>query len=131
MTVTGQSRDWEAEFRDRILPRFAARTPADTAPRWIFVCGQPGSGKSGCVRRLMAELGEDRTQLICSDSLTGMFPDLLTGPEDTFHQAALAEFRGTVRRGYMAQEVLRVLPRAVVRCGRWLALDYSQLPEVR
>lgn len=101
MTVTGQSRDWEAEFRDRILPRFAARTPADTAPRWIFVCGQPGSGKSGCVRRLMAELGEDRTQLICSDSLTGMFPDLLTGPEDTFHQAALAEFRGTVRRGYI------------------------------
>ena len=101
MTTTGQSRDWEAEFRDRILPRFAARSPADTAPRWVFVCGQPGSGKSGCVRRLMAELGEDRTQLICSDSLTGMFPDLLTGPEDTFHQAALAEFRGTVRRGYI------------------------------
>ena len=37
---------------------------------------------------------------------------------------------GTVRRGYMAQEVLAVIPQAVVRFGKWLALDYSKLPEV-
>ncbi|MBM1556665.1 tail fiber domain-containing protein [Sulfitobacter mediterraneus] len=37
---------------------------------------------------------------------------------------------GTVRRGYMAQEVLKVVPDAVIRFGKWLALDYSKLPEV-
>lgn len=48
----------------------------------------------------------------------------------------LYEFRyfwdapGTVRRGYMAQEVLSVAPQAVRRFGRWLAVDMSQLPQV-
>lgn len=37
---------------------------------------------------------------------------------------------GTVRRGYMAQEVLNVAPRAVGRIGTTLAVDYAQLPEV-
>lgn len=37
---------------------------------------------------------------------------------------------GTVRRGYMAQEILAIIPQAVVRFGKWLALDYSKLPEV-
>lgn len=37
---------------------------------------------------------------------------------------------GTVRRGYMAQDVLRVIPDAVHRVVGWLALDYSKLPEV-
>lgn len=37
---------------------------------------------------------------------------------------------GAVRRGYMAQEVLEILPAAVRRCGAWFALDYSMLPEV-
>ncbi len=38
---------------------------------------------------------------------------------------------GTVRRGYMAQDVLGVVPAAVRKVGEWLALDYSMLPEVR
>lgn len=38
--------------------------------------------------------------------------------------------KGKVRRGYMAQEVVRIFPHAVSRMGRWFALDYSQLPEV-
>jgi hypothetical protein len=39
---------------------------------------------------------------------------------------------GTVRRGYMAQEVLSVLPQAVRRiAGGFFAIDYSQLPEVK
>lgn len=37
---------------------------------------------------------------------------------------------GTVHRGFMAQEVAKVLPQAVVRFGEWLGLDYAQLPEV-
>lgn len=37
---------------------------------------------------------------------------------------------GTRRRGYMVQDVARIMPEAVVRVGRWLALDYSMLPEV-
>ena len=37
---------------------------------------------------------------------------------------------GTVRRGYMVQDVIRILPSAVVRIGRWRYLDYAQLPEV-
>jgi hypothetical protein len=38
---------------------------------------------------------------------------------------------GTVRRGYMAQEVAKVVPNAVLRFGeKWLALNYSLLPEV-
>jgi hypothetical protein len=37
---------------------------------------------------------------------------------------------GTVRRGFMAQEVAKVIPDAVLRFGKWLALDYAKLPEV-
>lgn len=38
---------------------------------------------------------------------------------------------GIIRRGYMAQEVLLILPQAVrLAAGGFLALDYSQLPEV-
>ncbi len=37
---------------------------------------------------------------------------------------------GTARRGYMVQDVRRIMPQAVVRIGRWLHLDYSMLPEV-
>ena len=35
-----------------------------------------------------------------------------------------------LHRGYMAQEVIKVIPDAVVKFGKWLALDYSKLPEV-
>lgn len=37
---------------------------------------------------------------------------------------------GTRRRGYMAQQVAALFPHAVHRVGRWLAVDYAQLPEV-
>lgn len=37
---------------------------------------------------------------------------------------------GPLRKGYMAQDVLKVFPQAVKRFGGWLALDYSKLPEV-
>lgn len=53
------------------------------------------------------------------------------GPFTLYQYRYIWDRPGTVRRGYMAQEVLRLLPRAVVRMGRWMALDYSQLPEVQ
>lgn len=37
---------------------------------------------------------------------------------------------GTVRVGYMAQEVIKVMPCAVWKIGKWLSVDYSILPEV-
>lgn len=37
---------------------------------------------------------------------------------------------GVVRRGYMVQDVICIMPAAVLRIGRWLHLDYSMLPEV-
>lgn len=37
---------------------------------------------------------------------------------------------GTVRTGYMAQEVIKVMPCAVWKIGEWFSLDYSILPEV-
>lgn len=52
------------------------------------------------------------------------------GPLNLYQYRYFWDAPGTVRRGYMAQEVAKVFPQAV----RWvlgvMALDYSQLPEV-
>lgn len=37
---------------------------------------------------------------------------------------------GTLRTGYMAQDVIKVFPCAVWKIGRWFSVDYSILPEV-
>lgn len=37
---------------------------------------------------------------------------------------------GTLRVGYMAQEVMKLFPAAVSKIGEWLHVDYSLLPEV-
>lgn len=52
------------------------------------------------------------------------------GPLTLYEYRYLWDEPCTVRRGYMAQEVARVVPQAVVRLGRWLGLDYNLLPEV-
>ena len=52
------------------------------------------------------------------------------GPFTLYQYRYLWDRPGTIRRGFMAQEVLRLLPRAVRRLGGFLALDYSMLPEV-
>lgn len=36
-----------------------------------------------------------------------------------------------LRRGYMAQEIIKVIPEAVVRLGEYMALKYSMLPELK
>lgn len=52
------------------------------------------------------------------------------GPLRVYEYRYAWDAPGTVRRGYMAQEVLGIVPAAVLRIGDWLALDYAQLPEV-
>jgi len=36
-----------------------------------------------------------------------------------------------LRRGYMAQEILLEAPQAIVRFGKWLALNYEKLPSLK
>lgn len=52
------------------------------------------------------------------------------GPHRLYEYRYVWDAPGTVRRGFMVQDVARIMPDAVVRIGRWLFLDYSQLPEV-
>lgn len=52
------------------------------------------------------------------------------GPFMLYEYRYLWDRPGTVRRGYMAQEVLKILPAAVHRVRWWLELDYALLPEV-
>ena len=42
----------------------------------------------------------------------------------------LWERPGTVRVGYMAQDVLKVIPRAVEKIAGWLHVNYDEVPEV-
>lgn len=52
------------------------------------------------------------------------------GPFPLYQYRYIWDRPGTVRRGYMVQDVIRIMPQAVVRVGRWFHLDYSLLPEV-
>ena len=52
------------------------------------------------------------------------------GPLNLYEYRYLWDTPGTVRRGYMAQEVAKVFPRAVVWALGFMALDYAQLPEI-
>ena len=52
------------------------------------------------------------------------------GPFTLYEFRYLWDAPGTVRRGYMAQEVIRIIPAAVHRVKWWFEVDYSMLPEV-
>lgn len=52
------------------------------------------------------------------------------GPFRLYEFRYLWDRPGTVRRGYMAQEVLKIIPAAVHRVRWWLEVDYAMLPEV-
>ncbi|WP_180995957.1 zeta toxin family protein [Tabrizicola aquatica] len=82
--------DWDAVYADRIQPCLAVTGGGVSAPRWIFVCGQQGSGKSTLVRAVEAELGPDCTQQISGDALLALLPDLPSLDRDR-HLTALAE----------------------------------------
>ena len=52
------------------------------------------------------------------------------GPFNVYAYRYLTDAIGTLRVGYMAQEVAKLVPEAVGRIGEHLALDYSKLPEI-
>jgi len=52
------------------------------------------------------------------------------GPLNLYAYRYIWDAPGVMRMGYMAQEVLKVIPDAVRKVGAWLAVDYSKLPEV-
>lgn len=52
------------------------------------------------------------------------------GPLNLYQYRYVWDAPGTIRRGFMAQEVVKLFPRAVFWVGKWMALDYEQLPEV-
>lgn len=79
--ISPDAPSWDELFADRILPRLGVSRGGVSRPRWIFVCGQPGAGKSTLIRQLLAELGPDRTQLISSDALHDLLPELF-GEDD-------------------------------------------------
>lgn len=79
--------DCDAVYLDRIQPALAAVGGGVAQPRWIFVCGQQGSGKSSLIRATMAELGPERTQRISGDELLALLPDLPQPGRDQFLSA--------------------------------------------
>lgn len=95
------SLDWEAIFRDRILPALAVAKGGAPRPRWVFVCGQPGSSKTRRIDTLCAELGHDRTQLISGDVLSPHLPELFADPDNPDMQPLLATYRNEIRPVYV------------------------------
>lgn len=93
--------DWEAIFQDRILPALAVAKGGVPRPRWVFVCGQPGSSKTTRIDALCAELGRDRTQLISGDVLCSHLPELFADPDDPEIQPLLATYRSEIRPIYV------------------------------
>jgi adenylate kinase family enzyme len=84
--------DWDAIYRDRVLPALGVTGGGVADPRWIFVCGQPGSGKSTRVARLAAELGPDRTQQISGDALCALQPEIFLDEDDPAVADAFAAY---------------------------------------
>lgn len=56
--------------------------------------------------------------------------DIVRFPDGSAEYRYTWEPKGTRRKGYIAQDVAKVVPSAVRNLGPFLALDYSQLPEV-
>lgn len=66
--------DIDSMFLDRVLPSLGSLQGVPSDRRWIFVCGQQGSGKSTLVRALQSELGADQAQRICGDEIVALLP---------------------------------------------------------
>lgn len=68
--------DWDGIFTTRILPELGAKRGGVLSPRFVFVCGQPGAGKTTTVNRLLDQLGRDQTQLISIDTVTDLLHEV-------------------------------------------------------
>ena len=74
--------DWDAIYTTRILPDLGVRRGGIPSPRLVFVCGQPGAGKSTTISRLLAQLGPDQTQLISADRMADHLPEIFADDAD-------------------------------------------------
>ena len=74
--------DWDAIYKTRILPDLGARRGGIPSPRLVFVCGQPGSGKSTTISHLLVQLGPDQTQLISADRMADHLPEIFADDAD-------------------------------------------------
>lgn len=74
--------DWDAIYTTRILPDLGVRRGGIPSPRLVFVCGQPGSGKSTTISHLLAQLGPDQTQLISADRMADHLPEIFADDAD-------------------------------------------------
>lgn len=101
--------DWDAVFQTRILPSYGVLTGGAATPRWVFVCGQPGSGKSTHIDKLCNLLGPDRTQRICGDALRDCLPELFGDPDDPDVKPLIDTYRSTVQQSYVDRLVERAV----------------------
>lgn len=94
--------DWDSLFHDRILPVLGVKAGCAAEPQWVFVGGQPGSGKSTRVRHLQAQLGLQSTQVISIDAIYALLPEVFGERADT--PAALAaqqDFTRGIRKSWI------------------------------
>jgi Zeta toxin len=84
--------DWDAIFRDRVLPALGVASGGVASPSWTFVCGQPGSGKTRRITQLAAKLGPDQCQIISGDALCALVPELFRDPDDPALVDALSRY---------------------------------------
>ncbi|MBA3910435.1 MAG: hypothetical protein C0524_11260 [Rhodobacter sp.] len=96
--------------------------------RWIFVCGQPGSGKSTLIRQLAAELGPVRTQEISSDALADLLPEIYADPDDPDVQGARDAYQSGIRQSHIDALIERAVDLGVhVILGRPTPTNTAEL----
>ena len=93
--------DWDAIYTTRILPDLGVRRGGIASPRLVFVCGQPGSGKSTTISRLLAELGPDQTQLISADRMADHLPEIFADDADPAAKPLAEVFDTKAHRAYV------------------------------
>lgn len=93
--------DWDAIYRTRILPDLGARRGGIMSPRLVFVCGQPGAGKSTTIRRIVADLGPDQTQMISVDRLADHLPEIFADDAGPLADQLAETFKTKASKAYV------------------------------
>jgi len=123
-----QGPDWDDLYLTRVLPRLGVARGGHERPRWIFVCGQPGCGKSTLIGQLLAELDPQATQVLSSDAICDLLPELYADPEDPATQPLRDAYVAGIQQGYLDRLTERALDlRAHVLCERPQPADTAEL----
>lgn len=93
--------DWDAIYTSRILPDLGIGRGGIPSPRLVFVCGQPGSGKSTAISQLLAELGPDQTQLISADRMADHLPEIFADDADPAAKPLAKVFDTQAHKAYV------------------------------